>query len=285
MTVDESAGNVFLNAGHSARTSQAAKNAISTDHARNRLNFILNMRKTFYLLSLTSAALLSGCDKQAKINSEKIQMLSQNIIQFENRQAKQMAALQAQLTSLAPTLDRMNSSYFEKSRDDGFFYHTNTLYLLLLMGQKIEAHLQASDLERDAENSRVYAYHTNELDMSQIGVAQMLDAVARQENSLEETMTNQESRMQDAISKQENRIRDALAAQESRMEDKINIETRRVGAALSAELQNQIKLLAPDAAETARRRQLEADVAQIKRELELIKAQLGQMTNQPVARP
>jgi len=185
-----------------------------------------------------------------------------------------MTALQSQLTSLAPTLDRMNSAYFEKSRDDGFFYHTNTLYLLLMMGKSLEAHLKASDRERDAENSRVYAYHTNELEMSQLNLAQLLDAVARQESRLDETVTNLESWTQDAMTKQENR-----------MEDKINAETRRAGATMSAELQNQIKLLAPDAAETARRRQLEADVAQIKHELELIKAQLGQLTNAPAARP
>jgi len=44
-----------------------------------------NMRTTFYLLWLTSVLVLCGCNKQAKINSEKIQALSQNILQFEDR--------------------------------------------------------------------------------------------------------------------------------------------------------------------------------------------------------
>jgi hypothetical protein len=54
---------------------------------------------------------------------------------------------------------------------------------------------------------------------------------------------------------------------------------------LGSELLKQIKLTAPDEAETARRRQLEADVVQIKRDLVQIKAQLTQMTNPPAARP
>jgi hypothetical protein len=80
-------------------------------------------------------------------------------------------------------------------------------------------------------------------------------------------------------------IQDAMITQESRIEDKVNAETRRVGADLGSELLKQIKLTAPDEAETARRRQLEADVVQIKRDLVQIKAQLTQMTNPPAARP
>ncbi len=221
------------------------------------------MNKTHILLSLTGAALLCGCDKQTKINSEKIQMLSQNIIQFEQNQAKQMAAIQSQLTSLAPRLDQMNSSYFAKNRDDEFFYHTNTLYLLLMVDKKIEAHLQVADTKSEAESLRAYSYHTNEMDLLQFYAAQFQDA-----------MTSQESRM-----------RDALAGQESRIEAKVNAETRQVDTNLSDELQKQLKLLAPDADETARRKVMTADVAEIKRELEQIKTQLGQMTNSPAARP
>jgi hypothetical protein len=221
------------------------------------------MNKTHILLSLTGAALLCGCDKQTKINSEKIQMLSQNIIQFEQNQAKQMAAIQSQLTSLAPRLDQMNSSYFAKNRDDEFFYHTNTLYLLLMVDKKIEAHLQVADTKSEAESLRAYSYHTNEMDLLQFYAAQIQDA-----------MTSQESRM-----------RDALAGQEARIEAKVNAETRQTGTNLSDELLKQLKLLAPDADETARRKEMTADVAQIKRELEQIQVQLGQMTNPPAARP
>ncbi len=210
------------------------------------------MNKTHILLSFTAAALLCGCDKQTKINSEKIQMLSQNIIQFEQSQAKQMAAIQSQLTSLAPRLDQMNSSYFAKNRDDEFFYHTNTLYLLLMVDKKIEAHLQVADTKSEAESLRAYSYHTNEMDLLQFYAAQ---------------------------------IQDAMTSQESRIEAKVNAETRQVGTNLSDELQKQLKLLAPDADETARRKEMTADVAEIKRELEQIKTQLGEMTNPPAARP
>lgn len=221
------------------------------------------MNKTLILFLLTGAALLCGCDKQTKINSEKIQMLSQNLIQFEQNQAKQMAAIQSQLTSLAPRLDQMNSSYFAKNRDDEFFYHTNTLYLLLMVDKKIEAHLQVADTKSEAESLRAYSYHTNEMHLLQLNAAQIQDA-----------MTSQESRMLDA-----------LAGQESRIEAKVNAETRQVGTNLSDELQKQIKLLAPEADETARRKEMAADVAEIKRELEQIKSQFGQMTNSPAARP
>jgi hypothetical protein len=54
---------------------------------------------------------------------------------------------------------------------------------------------------------------------------------------------------------------------------------------MSDELLKQIKLSAPDEAETVRRRQMEADVAQIMRDLDQIKVQLAQMTNPPAARP
>jgi hypothetical protein len=48
---------------------------------------------------------------------------------------------------------------------------------------------------------------------------------------------------------------------------------------LSDELLQQIKLSAPDADEIARQKEMAADVAQIKRDLEQLKAQLGQLTN------
>ena len=51
------------------------------------------------------------------------------------------------------------------------------------------------------------------------------------------------------------------------------------------ELLEQIKPLAPDDAEIARRNQVAADVAQIKHDLEQLKAQLGLLTNLPASRP
>ena len=121
-----------------------------------------------------------------------------------------------------------------------------------MVDKKIEAHLQVADTKSEAESLRAYSYHTNEMDLLQFYAAQ---------------------------------IQDAMTSQESRIEAKVNAETRQVGTNLSDELQKQLKLLAPDADETARRKEMTADVAEIKRELEQIKTQFGQMTNPPAARP
>ncbi len=232
------------------------------------------MQKIHFLLPL-AAALLGGCGKQTKINSEKIQLLTQNIIQFEQGQSRQLAAMQTQMAALVPLLDRMNNAYFEKNRDAELLYHTNTLFLLLMVDKKIEAHLEEADTERQAQSAQAFAYHTNDIYVMQFYTAQLLDALAGEESRMQEAMTNQESR-----------LRDALAGQESRLADKVNAETRRVGDNLGDALLKQIKLSsAPDPVETARRKGMEADMAEIKRELEQIKMQLGQMTNPPAARP
>src|SRR5665213_3182845 len=214
------------------------------------------MQKIILLLSL--AGVLCGCDKQEKINSQKMDVLSQRIAQLEQIQTSQVAVVQSQLKALVPTLDQINGSYFEKNHDDALFFHTNTLYLLLTISKQIETQLQAADSERRAQNSLAYAYHTNQLGALELGTAQIEDA-----------MTSQASRIEGSL-------------------NAINAETRRANAALSNalndELSKQIKSLAPDAAEIARRQQLEADVAQIQRALDLIQARL-EATNQPVAKP
>jgi hypothetical protein len=220
------------------------------------------MKITFFLLTLTGAAILCGCGKQEKINGKYIQVLSQNIIQLQQAQAKQMAALQTQLASLAPMLDKINDFYFEKSHDDAFFYHTNTLYLLLTVDKKIESQLQIADTEREAENAQAYYYHTNQTDTMYFCAAQIRDAMNGQESRLRETMD----------------------AQEKRIEDNVNAQTRQISA-LGDELLKQIKLSVSDATESSRLNEMAADLAQLKRDLAAIKAQFGQMTNPPAARP
>lgn len=189
-------------------------------------------------LAVASVALLCGCDKQAKLNSAKIDLLSRNIVQFEQGQAREMAAIQAKLTSLGPMLDKINGSYFEKNHDQAFFFHTNTLYLILMVDKQIEAHLQQADTERAAQNAQVYAYYTNQVGMTYLCSTQ---------------------------------IQNALMAQEGRMNEKIG----RAVADLREELQRQIKSVIPDAGEIARRKQAAADVAEIKRELSQIQAHLA----------
>src|SRR5271170_3871071 len=107
------------------------------------------MKKKCLLLSLAGAVLLCGCNKQTKINTAKIEALTQRVAQLQQSQSQQLAAIQSQLTALAPMLDKMTGSYFEKNHADAFFYHTNELFLLLTVDKKIEAHLETADAERE----------------------------------------------------------------------------------------------------------------------------------------
>ena len=56
------------------------------------------MQKIYLLFPLVGAVLLCGCNKQARINSQKIDILSKQIIKQEQDQSKQMELLQAELT-------------------------------------------------------------------------------------------------------------------------------------------------------------------------------------------
>jgi uncharacterized caspase-like protein len=205
------------------------------------------MQKTFFIFLFAGAALFCGCDKETQVNTEKIQALSQKMIQLQQSQARELAALQSQLASLPPMLDRMDSYYYAKGHDDALFYHTNTLQLMLLMEKKNEAQFQYAGTERETASSLAYYYHTNQTDTMFFCAAQ---------------------------------IEDAMANQEKRIEDNVNAETKRANAALGDELQQQIKLLAPDKAEAARRLEMESTVEQIQRDLDQIKARLG-ITNAP----
>jgi hypothetical protein len=202
------------------------------------------MNKTFLLLALT-AALLCGCNKQTKLNTAKIEALTQNLVQFEQSQAKQMADIQSQLAALAPTLDKMNDFYFEKSHDQAFFFHTNTLYLILMVDKNIESQLSVANTERAAQDKQLYGYYTN-----QLGTLYLSTAL----------------------------IQEAVTNSESRITENVNAETRRLTGALSVELQKQIIQSAMDPAGTARQKEILESVADIKNDLELIKAKLGLVT-------
>jgi hypothetical protein len=205
------------------------------------------MKQTYFLLPLIGAAFLCGCDKQTKINTEKIEALSQQVIQLQQSQTRQMAAIQSQLTALTPALDKINGSYFEKSHEDAFFFHTNTLYLLLTVDRKIEAQLRVAESERQADSSLAYYYHTNQNDTMYFCIAQI-------ENSME--------------------------GMEGRMVDKISAQTHVTGD----QIMGQIKLLAPDEAEIARRKETAVEMAQIKLELDEIMEHL-KLTNSPSTQP
>ena len=203
------------------------------------------------LLLLAGAVLICGCDKQTKINSAKIDALSEKVVVIQQVQSKQLAEIQAQLSALGPAMDKINGTYFEKNHEDAFFFHTNTLYLLLLVERKIEAELQTAATERHAEHDLAYAYHTNQLTAAALAVAQLTEA---------------------------------LAGMEGRLQTNATAGTRQVVAAFTDELVEQIKASAPDAAAMARQQRLADDVAQLKSDLARIKIHLG-ITNPPALRP
>jgi len=210
-----------------------------------------DMKKILFFTGFAGLFLLCGCNKQTKLNTQKIEVLTQRIEQLQQSQAKQLSLIQTQLTALAPMLDKMNDFYFEKSHDEAFFFHTNTLYLLLTVEKHIESQLQAAETERESAASLAYYYHTNQLDTMFFCVGQ---------------------------------IQDALASQETRIENNVNLETRRSATNLGDGLSQQIKLAVPDDAEITRRKVLAAAVAQIQGDLDTIKVRLG-ITNTPAVAP
>ncbi|HEY4415755.1 MAG TPA: hypothetical protein VGO57_08690 [Verrucomicrobiae bacterium] len=217
-----------------------------------------------FILLLISAVFLGGCNQQAKENSKKIDLLAQTIIQVDQSQAKQMTALQAQLASLAPMLEKANGTYFEKNRDDALFFHTNTLYLLLTIGKQIEAQLRTADSERESQIALEYSYHTNQLSALSLCTAQV----------------------QNALASQEARLQAALANRQQFIETNINAATERQIAVLNESLLKQIKASTqPDANEAAQRTELLSDVAQIQRDLDAIKTRLSQLSATPAATP
>ena len=166
----------------------------------------LNMHKIRVFILLVTAGFLCGCNKQAKINSQKIDTLSQRITQLEQNQARQMQILQTELNELAPELNKANSAYFEKDQDAALFFHTNTLFLLLTIGKQIESQLQLASSEREAQNGMDYAYHTNELGALYICTAQLSQALVDQQKAIVDSV-NAETRNAIADS------RDAVIAQ------------------------------------------------------------------------
>jgi hypothetical protein len=191
---------------------------------------------------LIVAGFLCGCNKQARINSQKIDALSQRITQLEQNQAKQMQILQAELNELAPELNKANSAYFEKDQDAALFFHTNTLYLLLTIGKQIESQLQLAASEREAQNGMDYAYHTNELGALYICTAQLSQALVDQQKAIV---------------------------------DSVNAETRNAIASSQDAVIAQIKAsTAPDPSAAVWRQNMQAELAQLEGKVNAINARL-----------
>jgi len=205
------------------------------------------MQKIYFSMLLAGIVFLCGCDKQTKINTAKIDALSQKLVLVQQLQSKQLSDIQSQLTALAPTMDKINGTYFEKNHEDAFFFHTNTLYLLLLVERRIEAELQTAAAERQKDQSLANTYYTNQIAMTALSADQVTNAIAEQASQLGAS---------------------------------INGETKRLMATLAEDLVRQMKAFAPDAADQARQKQLAVEVSQIKNELAQLRLQLG-ATNRP----
>jgi hypothetical protein len=210
------------------------------------------MRQIQLLAGLAAAAMLCGCDKQVKLNTEKIDVLTQKMFTVQQNQSKQLADIQTQLASLTTRMDKTEAEYFLQSQDKALFYHTNALYFLLTIDRKIQSQFQLAEAARDSANTRAFFYHTNTLDTLYFCTSQ---------------------------------IADALTAQEKRIEDSVKDESGRLAKNLGDALASQKAASAADKAEVIKQMAVMQDkLAQMQRDLEQLKAQLGK-NGQPPGQP
>ena len=157
------------------------------------------MQKAWILLSLAGLIVVCVCYQQTRTNTKKIEALSQKIVQLQQSQATQLQTIQMQLTSIAPMLTQTNSYYFAKSYEKALFFHTNTLYLILTIGEKIDEQLEILGKERQAEDAVLGQYHTD--------------------------LTNE-------VIFSTAEIKSDVVGLEQRIQEAINLETKQVGASL-----------------------------------------------------
>lgn len=209
--------------------------------------------RVFRILFLAAvAAIFSGCEKQAKLNNEKLDQLAARLAQQEMVQSNKMLLIQAQLALLAPQLDKEASEYFEKNRDAALFFHTNTLYLLLNIDKHIETQLEKAELERAGISNAMFSYHTNQISTTLYGVAQVEETTQDQLNKLEERLNAEAARLSHTTS--------------------------------NALMQEIIRPAELTTNEIAWRKEMQDTLAAIRRELESLKARLpAPPTNLPIA--
>lgn len=213
------------------------------------------MPKILFPAALVAVALLCGCDKQTQVKTEKIDVLTQKMFILQQSQARQLEAIQSQLAALQTRLEKTSkaeSDYFVQSQDRALFYHTNTLYFLLTVDKKIQGQFDLATAARDDAKTRALFYHTNLLDTVYFCTSQ---------------------------------VADGMAAQEKRIEDNLNAQSTLMFKSLGEQLADQAKTAAADKAEAAKQiASLETKLVQMQRDLDQLKAQLGNL-NKPVATP
>jgi hypothetical protein len=210
-----------------------------------------DMQKVHWLLVLTVALAVCGCDNQTQVNTQKIDVLTQKMFILQQAQASQLAAVQKEVADLPPLMDRLEKKYFTESQDKALFYHTNVLYFLLTIDKRIQAQFEQADAARKASDQLAYFYHTNETDTAYFCSSQIADAINAQEKRVE---ANFEDRLRQA----DVTISNALAVQ---------------AKALTA---NQAQLQA----EAAKRAEMEAKIIQMQSDLAQIKTTLQEINLQ-----
>ena len=200
------------------------------------------MQKAWISLALAALVVVCVCYQQTRTNTKKIEALSQKIVFLQQSQATALQTIQMQLTSIAPMLSQTNSYYFTKSYEKALFFHTNTLYLLLNIGEKIDEQLDVLGKERQAEDAVLGQYH---IDLTNEVILSMAE------------------------------IKSEMVGLEQRIQGAINLETKQVGSSLGDLLAAQTKSSAMAKDANAQQIKMEAAMTQIQHDLNLLKTRLG----------
>jgi len=204
--------------------------------------------KIFYLfIALVGALFLSGCDKQTQLNVQEINSLTQKMFANQQEQARELAALKAQMAVLPVQMDKTLLDYFVKSQEKALFYQTNALFLLLAVDKKIQSQFDLAAEGRELASRQAHAFHTNENELIIYCTAQTAAAIA---------------------------------AQEKRITDNLGAEIRRASTTLGTDLTNQFRqltadTLAADKSDATRLQAIQADLTRMQRDLDLLKARLA----------
>lgn len=207
------------------------------------------MPKFCLLIALAASALVCGCNKDIRANTEKIDSLTQKMFVLQQQQAQQLADMQKLLSGLPVQLNESQLEFFLKGQEKALFYQTNVLYLLVTVDKRIQAQFQEAAEARAVASQQALNYHTNETDLVLYSAAKVIAALNEQEEQL---LT------------------------------KVQADLRQTGSSLSNQLAQQARQLAADKSVENRLKAIEVSLAQLQRNLELLQAQL-KTTNIPAA--
>lgn len=208
------------------------------------------MPKFCLFIALAASALVCGCNKDIRANTEKIDSLTQKMFVLQQQQAQQLADMQKLLSGLPVQLNESQLEFFLKGQEKALFYQTNVLYLLVTVDKRIQAQFQEAAEARAAASQQALNYHTNETDLVLYSAAKVIAALNEQEEQL-------------------------LA--------KVQADLRQTGSSLSNQLTQQVRQLAADKSVENRLKAIEVSLARLERNLQLLQAQL-KTTNIPAAR-